>query len=574
MSDVSSLSDDSKSVKILPLATLLVIASQTVSAHGQQVDMRGRSTVYAPHGAVATSQPLATAAGLAVLQRGGNAVDAAVTAAAVLGLVEPHMTGMGGDMFALVWWSAQNELYGLNGSGRSGSRMTREELVARGRDRVPGRGPEAVTVPGAVAGWDALLQRFGTLSLAEALAPAIQLAEQGFPVSPIIANQWAGAEDLWLGQDPHSQALRQSFAEVYLPDGQAPRAGQWFRNPDLASSYTAIATRGIEEFYGGSLGQAVVSWLEQVGGFLTVDDLRNHEVMWVEPLSVDYADTRLYELPPNGQGVAALEMLRILEPFDLKSMGHNSTEYLHHLIEAKKLAYADLEYVVGDPDHMTTPAERLLEDDFVEARRALIDPRRAAERPEPAAAVTASETIYLTATDRDGNMVSFINSLYSAFGSGVVAPGTGFALQNRGAGFTMQEGRANTVAARKRPFHTIIPAFATKLTQGTETPWLSFGVMGGSMQPQGHVQMLLNLLVFDMDLQTAVDASRFRHLSGLRVAIERGVSDDVLRSLAALGHELVDPSGVAFGGAQAIMRLDRGWAAGSDPRKDGMAAGH
>jgi gamma-glutamyltranspeptidase/glutathione hydrolase len=540
------------------------------------MDMRGRSTVFAPNGAVATSQPLATAAALAVLERGGNAVDAAVTAAAVLGLVEPHMTGIGGDMFALVWWAADRELHGLNASGRSGSMVTLERLVERGSSRVPSRGAESVTVPGALAGWEALLSRFGSVSLADALQPAIGLAGEGFPVSPIIAGQWANAENLWTGDGMHDGTLREAFSATYLPSGsKAPRAGEWFRNQDLASSYSAIARDGIGVLYGGALGHRVVDHLQALGGFVTLDDLRQHTVSWVEPMSATFGNYRLYELPPNGQGVAALEMLEILEGFDLRSMGHNSAAYLHHLIEAKKLAYADLEFVVGDPDHMTVSADQLLQDDFITERRALIDPARAADQPDPAAAVTTSETIYLTVTDRHGNMVSFINSIYSEFGSGVVVPGTGFALQNRGAGFTMERDRANTVGPRKLPFHTIIPAFATRIGPvGSETPWLSFGVMGGSMQPQGHVQMLLNLVVFGMDLQEAVDASRFRHLSGRRVAIEPGVATDALRVLQSMGHELVDPAGVAFGGAQAIMRLDRGWAAASDPRKDGMAAGH
>ncbi len=539
------------------------------------MDMGGRSTVYAPNGVIATSQPLATAAGLSVLERGGNAIDAAVTAAAMLGLVEPHMTGMGGDLFALVWSAADSRLYGLNASGRSGSGMTREVLLQRGRDRVPGLGAESITVPGALSGWAALLDRFGSISLTEALSPAIAVADDGFPVSPIIASDWLGAEDIWTGSSSDDvRSARESFVNTYLPGGRSPKAGDWFQNPELASTYRVVGENGIGVFYGGAIGQRVVDWVGDMGGFLTIEDLRNHQVEWVEPLSADFHGYRLYELPPNGQGIAALEMLRILEPIDLASMGHNSAEYLHYLIEAKKLAYADLEYVVGDPDYMTMDPEDLLADEFVAARRALIDPRHAADRPEPANAVTSSETIYLSVADQHGNMVSFINSIYSAFGSGIVVPGTGFALQNRGAGFTLTAGRANTVAANKRPFHTIIPGFATKLNDVGESPWLSFGVMGGSMQPQGHVQLLLNLLLFDMDLQEAVDAARFRHFSGRRVAIEPAMADDVLRLLEAMGHELTDPTNVAFGGAQAVMRLTRGWAAASDPRKDGMASGH
>jgi gamma-glutamyltranspeptidase/glutathione hydrolase len=336
-----------------------------------------------------------------------------------------------------------------------------------------------------------------------------------------------------------------------------------------------IAAEGPGALYGGELGRRIVTRLAQLGGYLTLDDLREHRPEWVEPISAPFKGYRVWELPPNNQGVAALEMLRMVEPYDLRAMGHNSAPYLHLLIEAKKLAFADAARYVGEPTAMQTPATALLDDRFVAVRRALIDPHHAADRPEPGKALTASETIYLTAADSAGNMVSFINSLFDAFGSGVVVPGTGFALQDRGAGFTLEQGLPNTVAPGKRPFHTLIPAFVTKPdAQGVEQPWMSFGVMGGSMQPQGHVQVLLNLLVFGMDLQDGVDAARFRHLDGLRVALETPVDERVRSALTALGHVMVDERAVAFGGAQAIIRLPRGYAAGSDPRKDGMAAGY
>ncbi|UCC85360.1 MAG: gamma-glutamyltransferase [Gemmatimonadota bacterium] len=528
----------------------------------------GRSTVYAPHGAIATSQPLASAAGLAVLQRGGNAVDAAVTAAAVLNLVEPHMTGMGGDMFALLWSADEGRLVGLNASGRSGALMTREELLRRSHRSVPIHGAEPITVPGALSGWAALLERYGTITLAEAVRPAIELAEEGFPVTPIIARQWA-LEVEKLKRDEGARA-------TYLVGGErAPEAGEWFRNPDFAATLRSIAQEGPATLYGGELGERIVERVQELGGFLTVEDLESHTPLWVDPISVDFKGYRVYELPPNGQGIAALEMLRILEPYDLAAMGHNSARYLHHLIEAKKLAFADLAAWVGDPEHMTVAPRDLLSDGFIEARRALVDPHNAAERVEPGAAATTSETIYLSAADRHGNMVSFINSIYWEFGSGVVVPGTGFALQNRGAGFTLEPGFANTVGPGKRPFHTIIPAFVTRTAaDGNEEPWLAFGVMGGSIQPQGHVQVLLNLLLFDMSLQGAIDAPRFRHLVGLQLALEPPIGDDVRRALAAMGHVILPDGSVSFGGGQAVMRLERGWAAGSDPRKDGMAVGH
>ncbi|HKW41329.1 MAG TPA: gamma-glutamyltransferase [Gemmatimonadales bacterium] len=529
--------------------------------------MAHRSTVYAPHGTIATSQPLATAAGIAVLEHGGNAIDAAVTAAAVLNVVEPMMTGIGGDMFAIVWSAKDHRLYGLNSSGRAGRLMTREALLARGHRSMPELSVEDVTVPGALAGWDALLQRFGTITLAQALAPAIGYAESGFPVTPIIARDWA-SEASRLARDA---GARQTF----LVDGtRAPHAGEWFTNPDLARSFRLIAAQGPSALYGGELGQRIVAGLERLGGYLTLDDLRDHRPEWVEPISAPFKGYRVWELPPNGQGVAALEMLRMLEPYDLRGLGHNSAPYLHLLIEAKKLAFADAARYVGEPAAMQVSAAALLDDGFVAARRALIDPKRAADRPE-AGTASASETIYLTVADSAGNMVSFINSLFDAFGSGVAVPGTGFALQDRGAGFTLDPGLPNTIAPGKRPFHTLIPAFVTKPDgNGVEQPWMSFGVMGGSMQPQGHVQVLLNLLVFDMDLQDAIDAPRFRHLAGRRVALEAPIGDAARRTLTALGHEIADERAVAFGGAQAIIRLPHGYAAGSDPRKDGMAAGY
>ena len=542
-------------------------SAQTPRPSPRPSTLAGRSAVYAPHGVIATSQPLATAAGLAILERGGNAFDAAVTAAAVLNLVEPHMTGIGGDMFALVWPAKERRLVALNASGRAGAGMTREELLRRGRTEVPVDGAEPITVPGALSGWAALLDRYGTITLAEAVQPAIRLAEEGFPVSPIIARQWAAEVDR-LRRDEGARA-------TFLLDGsRAPRAGEWFRNPDLARSFRAIAKAGPGVLYGGPLGQRIVERVRTLGGFLTLDDLKGQRAEWVEPISVPFHGYRIWELPPNNQGVAALEMLRILDAEDLAALGHNSVPYLHRLIEAKKLAFADLARYVGDPEAMTTPVADLLSDRFITERRSRIDPSRAAERQEAGEAATHSETIYLTVADAQGNMVSFINSLFEAFGSGVVVPGTGFALQDRGAGFTLEPGLPNTVAPFKRPFHTLIPGFVTRVTPKDELPWMSFGVMGGSMQPQGHVQLLLNLLVFGMDPQAAADAPRFRHLAGRRVAFEPPISDSIRSGLTAMGHQVEELAPGSAGGAQLIIRLDRGYVAASDPRKDGMAAGY
>ncbi|HXT17447.1 MAG TPA: gamma-glutamyltransferase [Gemmatimonadaceae bacterium] len=533
--------------------------------------MAGRSPVYAPNGIAATSQPLATTAAIRVLQNGGNAIDAAVTAAAVLGVVEPMMTGPGGDMFAIVWSAKEKHLVAINASGRAGTLMTTDEFARRKQTRIP-RGPETVTVPGAVAGWDALLKKYGTISLAQALQPAIDYAENGFIVTPVIANDWAGAKNI-LSRDEGARA-------TFLVNGETPKAGDFFRNPDLAATYRELAREGTSAFYGGALGQKIVSRLQQLGGFLTLDDLKKNQPTWVTPISTLFKGYRVWELPPNNQGIATLEMLRILDPYDLKGMGQNSATYLHHLIEAKKLAYADLARYVGDADHLTIPPSRMLSDEFIKERRSHIDEHHAQTTVEPGPERTSSETIYLTVADKDGNMVSFINSLFDEFGSGVVVPGTGFALHDRGAGFTLEPGLPNTVAPGKRPFHTLIPGFitrpgATSAADGTgDEPYMSFGLMGGSMQAQGHAQFIINHLVFGMDVQAAMDAPRFRHDTGTRVEVESVIPDSVLAQLRALGHNIVVTKPDRFGGSQAIIKLKRGYVAGSDPRKDGHAAGY
>jgi gamma-glutamyltranspeptidase/glutathione hydrolase len=537
--------------------------SQVSSPTAGPSTLAGRSTVYAPNGIVATSQPLATGAALRVLQDGGNAFDAAVTAAAVLNVVEPHMTGIGGDVFALFWSAREGRLLGLDASGRSGSLVSADTLVALGLEDVPYRGARAITVPGALSGWAALLEEFGTMSLADALAPAIEIAQGGFPVTPIISSQWRGTEEI-LRSDPGARA-------TFLLDGnRGPAAGEWFRNPDLAETFSSVSREGPGTLYGGALGGRIVQTIRELGGFITLDDLRDHRPEWISPISVDFLGYEVWELPPSGQGIAALQMLKILEPFDLAGMGHNSPAYLHHLVEAKKLAFADISRYVSDRDHLEGDALDLLADHYLAARRTLIDPGTAADRVDPGRPYSSGETIYLSVADREGNMVSFINSIFEYFGSGVVAPGTGFVLQNRGAGFTLREGHPNRIGPGKRPFHTLIPGFVTR----NGSPVMAFGVMGGSMQPQGHVQLLLNLLVFCMDPQAAVDAPRFRSYEGKRLALETPIGPDVRRALESLGHRLIDESGVAFGGAQLVLRLDRGWAGASDPRKDGMAAGH
>ncbi len=531
-----------------------------------------RSAVFVPNGVVAASHPLASQAGLDVLKRGGNAIDAAVTAAAVMNVTEPMLTGIGGDMFALIWLEKERRLIGLNGSGRGGSLLTIAALRAAGHSKMPGTGAASVTVPGALSGWAALLERYGTITLAEALAPAIRHAEEGFPISPVLAGFWEMSEP-YLANDAET---RRAFQVV---DKRTPRVGEWYANPDLARTFRLLAKQGPAAFYGGELGARIAEYVRSQGGFLTLDDLASHRAEWVEPMSARYGDYKLWELPPNGQGIAALEMLRILEPFDLRGLGQNSPAYLHHLIEAKKLAYADLRAFVGDPDAMPLPASRLLDDSFIEARRSRLDPERAQRQTDPGPALGMSETTYLAAADRHGNMVSFINSVAGLFGSGIAVPGTGFVLQNRGAGFTMEPGHPNTAAPRRRPFHTIIPGFITRPgPDGRDEPWVSFGIMGGDNQPQAHVQVMLNLILFDMDAQAAIDAPRFRHVRELGVRFDPRTPPPVLAELLARGHESVGlrpgPQGAEFGTGHVIRRLSRGYEAASDTRGDGLPAGH
>ncbi|MEN1728059.1 MAG: gamma-glutamyltransferase [Pseudomonadota bacterium] len=568
-------------------AALIVLASVAVMALGYSfkvglgspIDSYAANPVFAPNAAIATSQPLASQAGMHVLREGGNAIDAAVVSAAVLSVVEPYMSGIGGDMFAIVWLEEEQRLIGINGSGRAGSLMNREAIGYR--RRVPNDGAQSVTLPGALSGWALLLEEYGTLTLAEALQPAIELAESGFPISEITAEEWG----LFTNKLSYDEGARESF----LVDGQrAPASGEWFSNPDYAMTLRRIADEGIGVFYGGALGDEIADRVQALGGFLTREDLADHEAEWVAPVAVDYRGYRLWELPPNGQGIAALEMLKLLEPYDLEAMGHNSADYLHHLIEAKKLAYANLEALVGDPDFMeTTPAD-ILAEEVIDRRRTLIDSDNAMERADPDASLTTSETTYLSIADEQGNMVSFIGSLAGSFGSGIVVPGTGFALQNRGVGLSMLPNRANSVEPRRRPFHTIIPGFVTRVAEdGTDSPWLSFGIVGGAQQPQAHVQLLLNLILFDMNVQTAIDAPRFRHWEDNQVSFEAAIPDAVIDELRDRGHAPQNPlmasaqriflgnnRGLIFGSGQAVQRLERGYVAASDSRRDRGAAGH
>jgi gamma-glutamyltranspeptidase/glutathione hydrolase len=535
-----------------------------------------RSVVLARNGLVATSQPLASAAGLQVLQEGGNAIDAAVTAAAVLAVVEPTMTGIGGDLFALVWDAKTRSLHALNASGRSGHAATAQVFNDRGLKEVPSGGPLSVTVPGVVDGWSELLSKYGTVDLHRALAPAIRYAQEGYPVSEIIAVDWESAADD-LAADP-------AAAATFLPDGRAPSPGQVFRNPNLARTLGQIAADGRDAFYRGPIAKVIADDLQKRHGLLDLEDFTSHHSDWVDPLSTNYRGYDVYELPPNTQGLVALEMLNILEGYDLKAMGAGSPDYLHVLIEAKRIAYADRDAYIADPG--SVPAglvQMLLSKEYAATRRKEINLKKAAgsfapgpwaRTPTQASVdierLSTGDTIYMTAADGQGNVVSLIQSLFSTFGACIVAGDTGIALHNRGSMFTLEPGHPDQIAPRKRPLHTLVPAMVLK----DGKPWLSYGVMGGDMQPQGHVQVLANLVDFGMNIQEAGEAPRVRHMSS-GVALENAISAEARFELDLRGHKLINSIGV-FGGFQGILIDPRSGVlmGGSDPRKDGLAIGY
>jgi gamma-glutamyltranspeptidase/glutathione hydrolase len=531
--------------------------------------------VLARNGVIATSQPLASAAGLQVMQEGGNAIDAAVTAAAVLAVVEPTMTGIGGDVFALVYDAKTKQLRGLNSSGRAGAKADADMLVERGNKTMPGRGVYPITVPGALAGWAELLEKHGTISLARAFAPAIRYARDGYPVSEIIADQWEAATKT-LSNDA-------AAAAVFLPGGRAPKAGDIFRNPDLAKTLEAVAKGGRDVFYKGAIAKAIADDLQTRGGFVTAADLASHKADWVEPIGTSYRGYDVFEMPPNTQGFVALEMLNILEGFDLKALGHNSAEYLHLVTEAKRIGFADRAAYLADFDHVPAQVlKTMISKDYAAQRRKEIDRSKAAAgyKPGAFAAGTATQdaffdgrdlgdTIYLAAADGKGNAISFINSLFSDFGSGIVVPGTGIVLHNRGSGFTLMKGHPNRLAPGKRPLHTLVPAFIMK----DGKPLMPFGVMGGDNQAQAHVQIVVNLVDFGMNVQDAGDAARMRH-GGDGIAVEAGIGEAVRAALIQRGHTVEDGRG-AMGGYQAVFIDPKTGVlmGGSDPRKDGLAIG-
>ncbi|GAB5527274.1 MAG: gamma-glutamyltransferase [Roseivirga sp.] len=521
----------------------------------------------------ATSQPLATQVALDILRKGGNAIDAAIAANAVLGLVEPTGNGIGGDLFAIIWDAKTEKLYGLNASGRSPYDLKLKYFKKNGLTKIPAYGPLPVSVPGAVDGWFEMHGKFGSMDMQEILQPAIDYANNGFPVSELIA--WymeKGAENL---------QRFPGFKETYMPGGRTPAKGEIFRNPGLASTLDKIARGGRDAFYKGPVAKTIADYIQQLGGFLSEKDLADHTSDWIEPVSVNYRGYDVWELPPNGQGIAALQMLTILEGFDLKSMGFGSKEYIHTFTEAKKIAFEDRAKFYADMDFYETPVDELISEQYAAERRKLINPDKAG-RSYPAGKLKDGDTIYMTVADKDGNMVSLIQSNYRGMGSGMTPPGLGFILQDRGELFSLEEGHANVYEPHKRPFHTIIPAFITK----DGKPWVSFGLMGGATQPQGHAQIVINMIDFGMNLQEAGDAPRILHngssqptggvmTDGGVLQLETGIDYEVIRELIKMGHKISLNVG-SYGGYQAIMwdAVNKVYYGASESRKDGQAAGY
>ncbi len=544
-----------------------------------------RSEVVARHGMVCTSVPLATQVGLEILKRGGSAVDAAIAANATLGLMEPVSNGIGGDLFAIVYSAKENKLYGINGSGRSPLGLSYEqmkaELVKLKRETIPPTGMLPISVPGTVDAWAELHKKFGKLKFADDLAPAARYAEEGFPVTDLISYYWAFGPRLYKG-------LPGAFLETYTLDGKGrtPAKGDIFKNPALARTLRSIGEKGRDAFYKGEIADKIDAFMQANGGYLRKADFEKHTSTWVDPVATNYRGYDVFELPPNGQGIATLQILNILEGFDLKTMGRNSPETLHAMVEAKKLAWADRAKFYADPDFAKAPVAQLISKQYAAERRKLIDLNRAAKKVEAGnPALNQGDTIYLCAADDEGNMVSLIQSNYRGMGSGIVVPGLGFMFQDRGELFSMESGHANVYAPGKRPFHTIIPGFVMK----DGKPWEAFGVMGGGMQPQGHVQVLTNQIDFGLNVQEAGDASRWQHEgdneptgermteSGGYVEVESGIPYETVRELRKKGHDVRFDVG-GYGGYQAIkVEMHDGqrvYVGASESRKDGQAAGY
>ncbi len=543
-----------------------------------QAGKAGRSETVATNGMVATSHPLAAQIGLDVLKNGGNAVDAAIATNAAMGLMEPTSCGIGGDLYAIVWDAKTQKLYGLNASGRAPGRATLAYFRDKKLTDIPTSGPLSWSVPGCVDGWDQLRQKFGTKSFKELLAPSIGYAEKGVPVPEVIAGHWKSANKM---RDP---GMRETFL---IRDGaqlRSPNAGEVFKNPALARSYTLIAENGRDAYYKGPIAEQLVALSDKVGGLFALKDFADHKSEWVDPVKTTYRGYDVWELPPPGQGIAALQMLNLLEPHDLKKMGPESADYWHLLVEAKKLAFADRAKFYADPVFAKVPVTELVSKEYAATRAKLLDPKHALTNvPAGDPKLSTSETIYLTVVDKDRNCVSLIQSNYSGFGSGLSAPGTGFGIQNRGCLFALDEAHANKLEPGKRPFHTIIPAMVTKGGK----PWFTFGVMGGDMQPQGHTQVLVNLIDFGMNVQAAGEAPRVEHVGsatptgtaekpkGGTIKAEIGIPDEVVKELERRGH-VVERVKVNSGGYQGILIDPKTGVlhGGSESRKDGAAVGY
>lgn len=563
----------------IPTAVILGIAlcSAGLAAAFDRVNGEGfasRSPVLATQGMAATSQPLATQIALDVLKRGGSAVDAAIAANAAQGLMEPTGCGIGGDLFAIVWSAEDKKLFGLNASGRSPQSLPFPYFADNGLDKIPSHGPLPVSVPGAVDGWFELHSKFGKLPMKELLAPAIGYAETGFPVTQLVAYYWNRSV-------PRLQEYP-GFKETFMPGGRAPQEGELFRNPRLAKTYRRIAEGGRDAFYKGDIAREIGAYMKKNGGFLSYQDLAAHESEWVEPVSTNYRGYDVWELPPNGQGIAALQILNILEGYDLAAMGRTSPEYVHLFAEAKKLAFEDRAKYYADPAFNKIPVKALISKEYAAERRKLIDRNRAGKRYDAGnVALRHGDTIYLTVADKDGNMVSLIQSNYRGMGSGMTPGDLGFILQDRGEMFSLKEGHFNQYQPGKRPFHTIIPAFVTR----DGAPYMSFGVMGGATQPQMHAQIMINMIDFGLNVQEAGDAPRILHsgssqptdevmLDGGYLSLEDGFPMETRRKLVQMGHQVRFESG-PYGGYQGILRSAEGvYQGASESRKDGQAAGY
>jgi gamma-glutamyltranspeptidase/glutathione hydrolase len=554
-------------------------AELTLDHEQLQARNKNRSTVVSQNGMVCTSQPLASMAGIDILKRGGNAIDAAICANATLSVVEPMMCGPGGDLFAIVWIEKDRKLYGLNASGRSPYNWTLEDAQAMGLTAIPEFSPLSWSVPGCVSGWQALLERFGTLDFKEVLEAPTDYAREGFPVSPVIARSWSGID---AKLHPDGVEVNSRLFPTFALEGKAPRFGDIFRNPGIADFFEIIASGGGDAFYKGEIAERIVRFSEANGGRFTMRDFQDHTVDWIDPVSTNYRGYDVWELPPNGQGIATLQILNLLEHFDIGALEPGSAEQLHLFIEAKKLAFEDRAVYYADMDFAPVPLKELISKDYAAERVNLINRKRAASNVPPGMLNTKSDTTYLTTADMDGNMVSLIQSTYYGFGSKYVPDGLGFALQNRGLLFALDPSHLNKLEPHKRPFHTIIPGFVTK----DDEPIFAFGVMGGGFQPQGQAQVLMNIINYGMSVQQAGDQPRIAHyessqptgtrMDGPGVVIpERGISEKVLAKLARMGHHISSRVG-AHGGYQGIWRKDepRRYFGATESRKDGVALGY